>query len=77
MNKKLFIRTINQLRLENKNKWYYFNDTVEGKIVRIKGIGTWLQIYTFNGLDYSNCMGQPKVSEFKESLAKPFNQSGY
>ena len=71
-----FVKQINQLRRNNKNKWYYFLDTVEGKKVQLKGYNTWLQIYKVNGIDYSNCM-DGTVKQFNTTLIKPFEVSNY
>ena len=67
-----FKNTINKLRLDNKNKWYYASEIVEGKTVALKGFGTWLQIFTVDGVDYANTM-DCKISQFKQDLLKPFN----
>lgn len=38
-----FVKQINSLRLQNKNKWYTYQGTVNNKTVALKGYGTWLQ----------------------------------
>ena len=68
----VFIKTINDLRLKNKNKWVFFTGVVENKKVELKLYNTWLQIYKVNGLDFSNCMDR-KPTEFKEDLLKGLN----
>jgi len=40
---------VNDLRLANKGKWFYFSGMVEGKEVKIKCYNTWLQIFRVNG----------------------------
>ena len=45
MEVKQFVDAVNKLRLANRGKWYWFSDTVGGKVVRIKAFGTWMQIY--------------------------------
>ena len=70
MNEENFIKTINNLRIENKNKWYFWEGIVNNKNVQIKGFKTWLQIYTIDGIDNSNCM-ERTVTQFKEDLLKP------
>lgn len=66
---KLFIKTINNLRL--KGSWYQYVGMVDGKDIKIKGYGTWLQIFKVNGIDHSNCMGQ-SIKQFKDALLKAF-----
>lgn len=69
MNTLDFVKTVNKLRLDNKNKWYYWQGEVNGKDVNLKGYGTWLQIFKINNWDCSNVMEQ-KVGEFKKHLEK-------
>jgi len=71
MKKEVFINIVNKLRLDNKNKWFYASEIVEGKTVALKGFGTWLQIYIIDGVDYSNPM-ERSIKQFKEDLALPF-----
>ena len=71
MEVKQFVDTVNKLRLANRGKWYWFNDTVDGKAVRIKAFGTWMQIYDVDGVDCANCM-ECSVTEFKSDLKSPF-----
>lgn len=66
-----FTKEINALRLKNKNAWYQFTGTVEGRKVEIKGYNTWLHIYRVDGVTYGGGMGC-KVSQYKEALIKPF-----
>lgn len=68
MNTTDFVKTVNKLRLDNKGKWYYWVGEVEGKSVKIKGFGTWLQIFKVNNWDCSNCMDS-KVRDYKEHLS--------
>lgn len=69
-----FVKTVNALRLANKNKWYYFQGTVNGKDVQLKGYGTWLQIFTVNGWNCSNAMEQ-KVGSYKLHLQSMIEQA--
>ena len=39
MEVKQFVDAVNRLRLANRGKWYWFNDTVSSKAVRIKAYG--------------------------------------
>ena len=73
MEVKQFVDTVNKLRLANRGKWYWFNDTVGGKAVRIKAFGTWMQIYDVDGVDCANCM-ERSVAEFKTDLKSPFEK---
>ena len=73
MEVKQFVDTVNKLRLVNRGKWYWFRGNVEGKAVRIKAFGTWMQIYDVDGVDYANCM-ERSVTEFKSDLKSPFEE---
>ena len=65
--KEKFIKMLNKVRREDKNKWYFVTAVVDGKEVKIKGYGTWLQIFKINEIDYSNVMEQ-SVKEFNNYL---------
>ena len=67
MTKEDFIKELNSTRKANKNKWYSLMTIVDKKVVRIKGYGTWLQVFTIDGIDYSNTMEQ-SVKEFNNYL---------
>ena len=71
MNSQTFIQTINNERKANKNNWYSGIYQVNEKEVRVKGFGTWLQVYTVDGIDYAGAM-DTKVSQFLATLARPF-----
>ena len=71
MEVKQFVDAVNKLRLANRGKWYWFNDTVGGKAVRIKAFGTWMQIYDVDGVNCANCM-ERNLTEFKSDLKSPF-----
>lgn len=64
-----FVKTVNKLRLENNNKWYFLRGTVNGKDFELKGYGTWLQVLKINNWNCSNPMEQ-KISDFKKHLQK-------
>jgi len=68
-----FVKHINKLKNQNKNSWYTFTGTVNDKDIKIKGYGTWLQIFKVDGIDYSNPMEQ-SVKDYKNSLLRPFNE---
>lgn len=67
LNTRDFVKLINSLRLENKNKWYTWQGIVNNKTVFIKAYGTWLQIFKVDGLHIPAIM-DIKVSEFKKVL---------
>ena len=67
MNTAEFVKTVNRLRLDSKNKWYTLTGTVNGCNFEIKGFGTWLQVISVNGINCANCMEQ-SVTEFKKHL---------
>lgn len=70
MNNKELKQTILKDRLQNKNAWYYRNlITVNGKRVSYKGIDTWLQRFTVNGIEYGFPMDL-KPTKFKELVSK-------
>ena len=73
MEVKQFVDAVNKLRLANRGKWYWFNDTVDGKAVRIKAFGTWMQIYDVDGVNCANYM-ERSVAEFKSDLKSPFEE---
>ena len=73
MEVKQLVDAVNKLRLANRGKWYWFNDTVGGKVVRIKAFGTWMQIYDVDGVNCANCM-ERSVAEFKADLVSPFKE---
>ena len=64
-----FIRTINTLRLQNKNEWYTWTGHVWGKYVEVKAYATWLQIMRVDTIDYGGCMDIP-VKEFTILIKK-------
>ena len=64
-------KKINQLRLNNKNKWYYYTGIFEGKTIELKAFGTWLQIYKIDGVNHSGLM-DISIKEFKNTLETPF-----
>ena len=64
-----FVKEINNLRLQNKNKWYTYQGTVNNKNVALKGYNTWLQILQVDGLTVPT-VTDISVSEFKQTLRK-------
>lgn len=64
-----FVATINKLRLTNKDGWYQFIGTVNGKDVEIKGYKTWLQVFLVDGLRL-NTISDISVKNFKDELTR-------
>lgn len=69
MNKENFIKYVNQIRKENKNKWYVCTKFVDGKLVEIKAFNTWLQIFKVDGLQQDTLM-DISVKQFNETLER-------
>ena len=63
-----FIKTVNQLRLANKNNWYTWQGIVNDKTVRLKAYKTWLQIFEVDGLSIPTVM-DISVTDFKKLLS--------
>lgn len=68
LNKTDFIKTVNSLRLANKNSWYVWQGTVENKTVRLKGYKTWLQIFEVEGSRVPT-VSDISVADFKKLLS--------
>ena len=66
-----FVKTINKLRLDNKNKWFWWHGYVTGYRVELKCYNTWLQVFRVEGVNWPNCMDE-SVTKFKEALRRPF-----
>ena len=62
------METINQLRKDNKGKWYTFQGIINGKEVEVKGYDTWLQIFKVNGISNSSNM-DISVKDYKQVLS--------
>ena len=63
-----FVKTINSLRLANKNKWYTWTGLVNGKMIQIKAYATWLQIFKVDNISVPTC-SDSSVTEFKKVLS--------
>ncbi len=63
-----FVKILNNIRLQNKGKWYTWTGTVNNKTVQIKGYGTWLQIFKVDGLIVPTC-SDISVTDFKKLLS--------
>lgn len=71
-NRQDFAKYINDLRKENKNKWYFFEGQVENKQVQIKGFNTSLQSFRINGIWFPNPQ-DISVKEFTNNILKAFD----
>jgi len=71
---KEFISRINKLRKTDKESFYAYQGTVEGKQVILKGYKLWLQVYKVGSTDYSSTMGITTVKDFNKALSEPFNK---
>ena len=67
----LFIKTINGMR--RLGGWYAYAGLVEGRMVRVKGYGTWLQTYQVDGVTFGG-LHDRKVGQFKTDLLQPFEK---
>ena len=67
MDKIELIKQINTKRKAIKNEWYYINTYFNNRHILIKGFGTWLQVFTIDGIDHSNGMDM-SVKEFNKHL---------
>ena len=72
LNTQAFIKTVNDLRLANKNSWYTWQGIVNGKNVQLKGFKTWLQVFYVDSLQCGNCSDK-SVKEFKQDLFNAVN----
>ena len=63
-----FVKTVNSLRLANKNKWYVWTGLVNGKMIQIKAYATWLQIFMVDNLNVPTC-SDISATEFKKVLS--------
>lgn len=61
------IKDINKIRLNNKNKWYYYTNRNLG--IELKAFDTWIQILRINGKNYPSVM-ELTVGEFKKHLKR-------
>ena len=68
MNTQEFIKTVNTLRLENKNSWYQWCGEVNNHNASLKGYGTWVQRLKVDDVIHSGSM-DVSVKEFKEFLS--------
>ena len=68
MNTQEFIKTVNTLRLENKNSWYQWYGKVNNYDVSLKGYDTWVQRLKVDDTIYGGNM-DVSVKEFKEFLS--------
>lgn len=69
MDTETFVQTVNKIRLQNKDKWYVFTGTVNGKSVQVKGYKTWLEVLNVDGIRYWSRI-DATVTEFKSTLER-------
>jgi len=69
MTKEEAIKSINKLRRNSKDKWYYWSEFVDGSHFYIKGYNTWIQKLetTRDRITYSTNM-ECSVKEFNKFL---------
>lgn len=65
-----FVAHINQLRRDNKNKWYFHIGYANNKFVEVKGYNTWLQILRVEHMHVPTTMANISVTEFKRILTE-------
>lgn len=74
MNNQQLKQTILKDRANNKNNWYFRNlITVNGKRVSYKGIDTWLQRFTVDGIEYGFPMDL-KPTKFKQLICETVDE---
>jgi len=65
------VKEINQIRKDNKNKWYYFTKSYKYNEriidIKIKGYNTWLQILDINGINHNSNM-EISITEYKMNI---------
>lgn len=66
------IKQINNIRLQNKNKWYFVNGVINGYDFTMKAYNTWVQIINIKGYKDASNM-DISVKEFKDFLIKSFS----
>ena len=64
---KQLIKDINTIRLNNKNKWYYYTNKDLG--IELKAFDTWIQIFRVKGKNYPSVM-ELAVGEFKSHIKR-------
>ena len=62
-----FVKHVNKLRLDNKNKWYSLITNIGGLNIRLKGYNTSIQILDVDGVRYGGLM-DASVKKFNEVL---------
>ena len=71
MNAIQFRDTINSLRLANRERWFQWTGTVDGRRVELKCFNTWLQIFRIDGIQQNTAMDITPTA-FKTALVSPF-----
>lgn len=72
MNTQEFVNHINALRLNNKNKWFFDQGTVNGKNYNIKCYNTYLQRCIVDNIEHGG-LCDISVKEFKKTLERAAN----
>lgn len=71
-----YIRDINAIRLNNKNKWCFIHQNIKINNsfvdISIKFYNTWLQYNYINNINYYGVTGS-SVKEFKNTLKRSLN----
>jgi hypothetical protein len=73
--KEAFVKAVNAARLSFKGTWYGFSGTVDGKTVRVKAYGRWLQVLDVNGIRHGESSESATVGAFKEQLTSALDYS--
>ena len=72
MSTEQFLKVVKDTRLRNKDQWWYLIREVEGKRVRIKAYGTYMQILEVDGVESSgppDCTVKVMNETIKEVLS--------
>jgi hypothetical protein len=64
-----FIKAVNSARLKFKGKWFTFSGVVDGKSVKLKAYGLWLQVFDVNSIRHGKSVEASTVREFKQMLS--------
>ena len=70
-----FIATVNKERIKNPKGWVFLIEMVEGKMIRYKAYGTWIQRMTIEGCEYNfSTPMNLNVGQFKTFLEKTLTE---
>ena len=62
-----FTKTVNKLRLDNRDKWVFYSAVINGVTVDYKAFNTWVQLLKFDDINYASTIGF-SVGDYKEFL---------